>query len=357
MKNKIVCFHVNNGFTGSPNVLATVVQGLFNENYDVALVTSFNNSGFLSNVNCSRKKNISYIFKKNKFLRLIQFLKFQLFSGIFLFGINKKDVIYLNTIQPFFPAVIAKLKGNRIIYHFHESYPKMSLFTKFLYFVVEITANEIICVSEYVLNQLNDKCQKKAIVIHNSLSSDYFDKQIKVPKVASRKRILMVSSAREYKGIFEFCKLAILLDEYDFTLVCDASKQDILLLFHDYKTIRNLEIVETQTNLHPFYSKTDLIVNFSIPSLFIETFGLTILEGMTYGIPCIVPPVGGITELVQEGSNGYKVDSRETTELIRKIKLILNDELKYKKMSDASIYFSKNFSYDTFISKVKLVIQ
>ncbi len=157
----------------------------------------------------------------------------------------------------------------------------MSVFTNFLYFIVEITAGDIICVSDYVLNQLNVKSQKKAIVIHNSFSSDYFDKQIISNKWANRKKILMVSSAREYKGIFEFCRLATLLEEYDFTLVCDTSKQEILDLFQDYNNISNLKIIETQTNLHLFYAQRDLVVNFSIPSQFIETFGLTILEGMS----------------------------------------------------------------------------
>lgn len=99
-----------------------------------------------------------------------------------------------------------------------------------------------------------------------------------------------------------------------------------------------------------------MIVNLSIPSQIIETFGLTILEGMSYGLPCIVPPVGGVTELVCEGVNGYKVDSRETEELVNKIKLILEDDEKYKKMSNEAIKISKNFSFDVFINKIKLVI-
>jgi len=356
MKKKIVCIHVLNGFTGSPNVLATVVNGLFNENYDVTLVTSLNNKGFLSDVNCSYKKNISYVFKKNKFFRLFQFLNFQFYSALFLLKTNRNDIVYLNTIQPFLPAIFAKLRGNKIIYHFHESYPKMSIFTRFLYFIVDNTASDIICVSNYVLNQLNAKSQKKAIVIHNCLSSDYFDKQIVLDKMANRKNILMVSSAREYKGIFEFCKLATLLEKYNFTLVCDASRQEISELFDEYRNISNLQILGTQTNLHPVYAQADLIVNFSIPSQFIETFGLTILEGMSYGLPCIIPPVGGITELVYEGVNGYKVDCREKKELVTKIKLMLDDDLKYKEMSNEAIKISKNFSFDVFISKIKLII-
>jgi glycosyltransferase involved in cell wall biosynthesis len=356
MKRKIICIHGNNGFTGSPNVLATVVEGLHKENYDVTLVSSFNNDGFLSSTNCTFKKKITYVFKKNKFSRLFQFIKFQFFSGIFILGTDKKDVIYLNTVQPFFPAIIARLRGMRVIYHFHESYPEKSLFIKFLYYIVEKTANEIICVSQFVLNQLNENSQKKAVFIHNSLSSYFLENKIKTDQIRVRKKILMVSSAREYKGIFEFCKLAKILNEYDFTLVCDATKKEVKELFKDFLSISNLEIVETQKIVHDFYAQSDLIVNFSIPTQMIETFGLTILEGMHYGLPCIVPPIGGITELVHEGVNGFKVDIRQKEDLILKIRLILDDERKYHEMSNAAMKISKNFTFDVFIDKIKLMI-
>jgi glycosyltransferase involved in cell wall biosynthesis len=356
MKKQIVCVHLLNGFTGSPNVLATVVNGLFNENYDVTLLTSLNNKGFLSDVNCTQKINISYVFKKNTIGRLFQFLKFQFFATLFLLKTNRNDIVYLNTIQPFLPAIFAKLRGNKVIYHIHEAYPKKSFFTSFLFFIVQVTSTKIICVSEYVLNELNLKSKEKASVIYNSLSLEFCGNQILKNKTEKQKAILMVSSAREYKGVFEFCKLALLLDEYNFVLVCDASKQEISELFDEYKNISNLQLVATQTDLHPFYAKADLIMNLSIPSQIIETFGLTILEGMSYGLPCIVPPVGGITELVDEGVNGYKVDSRETEGLVNKIRLMLEDDVKYKEMSNEAIKTSKNFSFDVFINKIKHVI-
>ena len=101
MKKKIVCIHVFNNFTGSPNVLATVIDGLFNENYDVTLLTSLNSKGFLSDVNCKQKINISYVFKKNTVGRLVQFLKFQIVATMVLLKNNKDAIVYLNTIQPF----------------------------------------------------------------------------------------------------------------------------------------------------------------------------------------------------------------------------------------------------------------
>lgn len=41
----------------------------------------------------------------------------------------------------------------------------------------------------------------------------------------------------------------------------------------------------------------------------VETFGMTILEAMAYGIPSVVPNIGGPTELIKDGYNGYCVDT------------------------------------------------
>jgi len=60
---------------------------------------------------------------------------------------------------------------------------------------------------------------------------------------------------------------------------------------------------------------------------------------------------------VEDGVNGYKVDSLETEELVNKIRLMLEGDLKYKEMSNEALKISKNFSFDVFINKIKLVIQ
>ncbi len=60
---------------------------------------------------------------------------------------------------------------------------------------------------------------------------------------------------------------------------------------------------------------------------------------------------------MEDGVNGYKVDSLETEELVNKIRLMLEGDLKYKEMSNEALKISKNFSFDVFINKIKLVIQ
>lgn len=356
MNRQVICFHLFNNFSGSPNVLATVINELSRKKYKVTLVTSFNNGGFLSDVICAEKINIPYLFKNNLFLRLFQFFKYQVLASVCLLRISRKAIVYINTIQPFLPAIVARVRGHKIIYHVHEAYPKKSTFTKFLFYVLQTTTNKIVCVSEYVKSQLNYKAVSKAHVVYNSLSTNFIKNQTSKLNSKGRKSIIMVSSAKEYKGIFEFCKLALLLEQYDFLLVCDATKQEISVLFSNYKNISNLQIFPTQTNIHPFYAKADLILNLSNPKQIIETFGLTIIEGMSYGLPAIVPPIGGITELVIDGFNGFHVDVNEKDIIIEKIHSVLQNENLYKTMSENSLLRSKEFDLDRQIDKIETII-
>ena len=145
--------------------------------------------------------------------------------------------------------------------------------------------------------------------------------------------------------------LAKKLPNHSFKLVLNARQSDIAQFFKNTKIPMNVESYETQSNVHPFYKWADLVVNLSQPDAWIETFGLTILEGMAYGNPAIVPPVGGVTEIVTEGLNGYQISSKNIDEIAFKIAV----------WSDANTYFQtfqyeakkavKKFNEQAFISK------
>jgi glycosyltransferase involved in cell wall biosynthesis len=87
--------------------------------------------------------------------------------------------------------------------------------------------------------------------------------------------------------------------------VVNATEKEIQEYFKGKEIPKQLIIYPTQTDTHPFYQEASVILNLSHPDLWVETFGLTILEGMRYGLPAIVAPVGGVTELVEDNKNGF----------------------------------------------------
>jgi glycosyltransferase involved in cell wall biosynthesis len=93
-------------------------------------------------------------------------------------------------------------------------------------------------------------------------------------------------------------------------------------------------------------------LNLSQPDLFIETFGLTVLEAMTYGIPVIVPDAGGITGLVEHGVNGFRVDTSKPEEVLKTIVYVFADQERYHKLSESARARSRLFSYSVMMDRI-----
>lgn len=167
----------------------------------------------------------------------------------------------------------------------------------------------------------------------------------------------MVCSLKTYKGVHEFVELSNRHKQYQFKLVVNASALEVKDFFKEFELPENLEIHSTQTNLHPFFQWADIVLNLSRPDEWIETFGLTIIEAMAYGLPVIVPPVGGVTELVEYGVNGYLVSSRKLNEVSSKLDKIFNNNKLYFSMKENALQKIQNFKEDVFAQKSLQIIE
>jgi L-malate glycosyltransferase len=349
---RIFAFHLLNDYSGSPKVLSQLLKGWTKNNIEVHMVTCSGREGFLSDIPKVKYHYYPYKFAVNPYLRLYRLIMSQLFVvWKMLFLLKKEDIVYVNTVLPFAGAFIGKIKGCKIVYHIHETTMKPALLKRFLFGVARWSANDAIFVSKYLANQ-EPFPKSKAHILHNAIENDFLSKAIenRIQKTKPH-NILLVCSLKEYKGVNEFVTLSDNLPNYQFKLVVNANKQEIDLYFKEINVPVNLEIYATQTNLHPFYQWADLIVNFSKPAGWIETFGLTIIEGMAYGLPAIVPIIGGITELIEEDINGFQIDSENLTLLIEKIETLFNNQSLYLFMSDKTKEKIKQYEEINFIQQ------
>lgn len=360
MSKRITFIHLYNDFSGSPLVLSTIIRGMKDRGYNCRLMTSADTDGFLSNLAGVEEAFFPYRFVSNKLIRLIVFFWTQLIIFQKVWQAREEiDVLYINTFLPFGAALAGKIAGLEIIYHIHETSVKPRILKSWLRWVARRCANKSIYVSKYLRIKENLP-GVPAYMVYNALGEDFIRQADQSYKSTNAKdssfEILMLCSLKAYKGVNEFVALAQRLPAQKFNLVLNAQQTEIDRYFQTTILPPNLKIYPSQSNVHPFYQNANLVLNLSHPEQWVETFGMTLLEGMIYGVPCIVPQVGGPAEVVQHGLNGYQLDQRDLDSIVCHIANLVRDRQLYDKLADNARKRAKDFTYKNMIKSVQLII-
>ncbi|MDB4068956.1 glycosyltransferase family 4 protein [Pseudomonadales bacterium] len=299
---------------------------------EIDLHVGSRSDGFLSAFD-SQTDTYFYRRSRSKILTLGTFFVSQAILFFKLLKYRKKNVrFYINTILPFGGALAGWVMRKEVIYHVHETSVTPKIFKLFLRSIVNITASKVIFVSQY-LHDVESFDKAEQFVVYNSLSKDFWDAaaRVKYPCDSRMFNVLMACSLRDYKGVTEFIRIASMCADKNaiqFTLILNASDDEITDYFSKSELTKNVGILARQSDLKEFYSRANLVLNLSKPDGWVETFGLTILEAMAFGIPVIVPAVGGPVELVRDGRDGYLMSSLEWPSIGDKIiELSYNREL------------------------------
>ena len=358
--NKIVAFHLYNDFSGSPKALRTVLEGLLNDGYSVDLYTSKGGVlDCLSQYEGCRIIHCRYRYTSNKIMTMFRFLVAQItiFFHSLKYLSEKECVFYINTIMPVGAAFAGRMMGKRVVYHYHENAHIKGGMYSILCRYMEKLADKIMCVSAYQSSFL--KRSEGVYVVPNALESSFIQ-QLKpdVEKAFEARTVLMLSSLKAYKGLVEFFKLARLNKDLSFVAVINDISENIEEFIHinDIDVPDNMTYYSRQSNVAQFYNAASLSLNLSRKSEFVETFGLTALEAMSCALPVIVPTVGGIAEMVEDGVNGYKIDVENLNEISCSITRIFKDKELYCSLAANSLAKSREFSLCRTVTQIESVL-
>jgi len=357
-QQRIFAFHLLNDRSGSPKVLRQLIPIWLACGKEVHLHTNrLTGNGFLAGINGIHYHHGWYKFSANPWLRLVYFSISQLLLMLKMFRqINSNDVIYVNTVLPFGAAILGKLKGARVIYHIHETKVNPAILNWFLFSIVRRTANDIINVSRFVQDS-HGITSASNYLLYNTIEESFVPDQQPDRSDRQLRNVLMVCSLKWYKGISEYQQMALDHENYCFRLVLNATDEEVATYFKGHPVPANLSLYSSQTKLQSFFEWADVIVNLSRPDGWVETFGLTILEGMAFGLPSIVPPAGGVLEVIEEGKTGFAVDCRDRKQLNAALNAILGDRDSYLRMSDLARERLEIFREGNLIAGVNRVFQ
>lgn len=333
----VLFFHHNNDYTGSTRVLADVIARDYAGQSVPVVVNKNHGKGFLSELSNVRLIGIWKPLYAGRPIPLLsgQVVRMQGFLLALIYG-WRYETFYINTIVPFYAALVGRFYGKRIVYHVHEKFVSLSLPVRVMEYVFAHTIAKRIYVSKYTMSRYtrHPRCEEE--IRYNRLSQDFISK-VRICPLSERRRdtVLMIASLSKIKGIFNFLRVASLAPGLRFRLMLSAD-MDTILDFITEPVPANVELISAQSNIHPYLYETDLMLNMSIPLFGVETFGMTILEAMAYGIPSIVPNVGGPTELIEDGCNGYCVDVTDVELVASKVRDALERE-NYERLCEGAL--------------------
>lgn len=184
----------------------------------------------------------------------------------------------------------------------------------------------LVVVSENLQKFYSEKLKKtKVIFIPNVLEG--------IPSVNSsleEKRLISVGRLSEEKGYMDLLEIYKELlenhSDWKLDLIGDGIEKEKL---EKYVLDNNLK---NNVKFHGFQDKKYINKMFNKSSIYLmtshtESFGIVLLEAMSYGIPCIAfSSAEGANEIIENKYNGFLVNNRNKEEYLAKIKLLIEDK-------------------------------
>lgn len=347
--------HLLNDRSGSPRVLCSTIKALTEVGDGSRLFVGSDGFGSLDDLGFDTHR---YWYRRTPY-RLITLFTY-LFSQVCLLvklfrtpNIDRDALIYVNTLLPFGAALYGWLSRRPVIYHLHEVSLSPAPLRWFLLFIARLTARRLIYVSDFHRRSLPIPGLLSKTV-HNALDKAFFIRSGTSSYCHRREgcfNVLMLASLRDYKGVPEFLALAARLavrSDIHFDLVVNDDEAAIHRYFAKITMSSNIKIHARTNDPAAHYAQASLVLSLSRPDLCVETFGLTLLEAMAFGIPVVAPPVGGPLELVSEGREGFLIDCRRGDEVAKKVLQLADDEALCLGLSTAARGRAAQFSPTAF---------
>lgn len=359
---------------GAEKSTQLLAEGLANKGFKVIVVCIHSQEDSIKFHNGVRiyylyHRNVYFRFKKKNFLdNILKPLNYLIdlynpwigktFDRIL--KIEKPDIVHTNNIDCFSPIIWKKLKRLKIplvhtlrdyqlicargtMFKRHKLCENQCLECKILTLTKKWlfkNINIVVGISNYILEKHLEfdmfKNTQKREIIPNPLISD----PISSPKTCVNKplRFLYLGGIFDHKGFYflinTFSKLEEANNKYELWVGGRGEYKENIGINIKYLGFINSEDI---------YPKIDVII---VPSLWNEAFGRIIIEANSYGLPVIGSDRGGIPESILQGKTGFIFNPNKENELLKYIKIFIDNPDLVLKLSPNCLKYSENFKID-----------
>lgn len=251
------------------------------------------------------------------------------------------DIVHTNSGVVPAPALAARLKGRKHIWHIREWFGDFKQFWPFYSFYITTCSDRVVCVSKTMAEQFQNRT--KVQTIYNGFEIPQIKTGISIPDELQKNlaqadlvlgctsRIRLIRKGQEYLieavGILSQSTKknihVVLIGDY--VPGYESQRETIAGLIKKYQLEDKVHFLGHLADPLPYYRLFDVFV---LPSGEPEPFGGVIMEAMSMELPVIGSNVGGTTEQIADGWNGYLFENKNPLDLAHKIELFLNDPSK-----------------------------
>jgi glycosyltransferase involved in cell wall biosynthesis len=294
--------------------ISTVIKGylstILSQKYNIILISS--------HVDGSKLRKLF-----QAILGLLKTLYYLTFKHIDIVHIHGSDIV--SSIRKYIFFRLVKIFRCKVIYHFHgasflDQYPQAPTAWKIRIRQLFEDSDLVICLSESWRSAIMQVAPKSKVqVIYNSVPLPMLEMLTR--KERDIINITFLGLIGERKGIFDLIEVVSRLVKDGHRVHLSIGGNGDVERLHEEIDTKGLKSHAKYVGWIVGDAKDDLLRNtdiFVLPSHG-EGMPMTILEAMSYGIPVISTSVGGIPELITDGSTGYIVKPGDLDDLYSKL--------------------------------------
>jgi len=168
-------------------------------------------------------------------------------------------------------------------------------------------------------------------------------------------KILTVGHLRWYKNPILWIKVAEIVsksigeENIEFIWSGDGELMKECQEIAKSKKLGNIIFAGYQKDIENIIRSCDIYFQPSV----VESFGLSVLDAMRLGKPCIISNRGGLPEVVKNNETGFVIDINNKEEMAEKIiVLIKNKDLRLEMGKAGAKRYERNFSFEIWKEKM-----
>lgn len=317
---------------GISTVMNNIEKSSLNKKYNFIHVTTYETTNIL-------KKMIIYIIGIAKILFNIKKTEIAHIHMSYKGSFYRKSVIVL----------LLKLFKKSIIIHVHgscfkEFYNDLGKITKFYCRFILNKSDKVIVLSQSWKDFFSALVEENKIEVLNNnvrISNEKYNKNKKIKKV----EFLFLGRLGRRKGVYDLIEVVKKLkqkysDKFKLVIAGDGEIEKVNEIIEKENltgTIENLGWI-TGKQKEEMLKKSNVFI---LPS-YNEGLPMSILEAMSYHMPCISTEVGGIPEVLENKVNGYLIKPGDKEELYSSMERMINDTDQINIMGEKAFETVKN---------------